>query len=91
MKRVVSIGAHALDAELMGGPYLIKAASRGDKCTFVHMTRGERGNKAKDPAEYGSNSKKKCKQSQNKWEQMLFGLVIPLVTCPQENKLSLTG
>ncbi|AHI56173.1 PIG-L deacetylase family protein [Listeria ivanovii] len=58
MKRVVSIGAHALDAELMGGPYLIKAASRGDKCTFVHMTRGERGNKAKDPAEYGKQLEK---------------------------------
>ncbi|WP_171015039.1 PIG-L deacetylase family protein [Culicoidibacter larvae] len=52
-KRVVSIGAHALDAELMGGPYLIKAAASGAKCSFVHMTRGERGNKEKSPEVYG--------------------------------------
>lgn len=38
--RIVSIGAHPLDAELMGGPMLIKYAGQGAGCTFVHVTKG---------------------------------------------------
>lgn len=39
-ERVVSIGAHPLDAELMGGPMVIRYAARGAHCTFVHVTKG---------------------------------------------------
>ena len=39
-KQVVSIGGHSLDAELMGGPLLIKSAECGAKCTFMHVTTG---------------------------------------------------
>lgn len=49
----MSIGAHALDAELMGGPVAIKYTKEGHKASFVHITRGERGNKKKTPEEYG--------------------------------------
>jgi len=38
--RIVSIGAHPLDAELMGGPMLIKYAEQGADGTFVHVTKG---------------------------------------------------
>lgn len=40
IKRVVSIGAHSLDAELMGGPLLLQYAKRGAHCTYVHVTQG---------------------------------------------------
>ena len=40
LKRVVSIGAHSLDAELMGGPLLLKYAKEGAHCTFIHVTQG---------------------------------------------------
>ncbi|MEK6455710.1 PIG-L family deacetylase [Caldifermentibacillus hisashii] len=50
---IMSIGAHALDAELMGGAVAIKYTREGHKATFVHITRGERGNKKKSPEEYG--------------------------------------
>lgn len=39
-QRVVSIGAHPLDAELMGGPFLMRYAARGAHGTFVHITKG---------------------------------------------------
>lgn len=39
-KRVISFGAHPLDAELQGGPMIIRYSERGAKCTFVHMTKG---------------------------------------------------
>lgn len=39
-KRVISIGGHSLDAELMGGPLLLKLAKNGAHCTFAHVTQG---------------------------------------------------
>ncbi len=39
-KRVVSIGAHSLDAELMGGPLLIKYAKEGAHVSCLHVTQG---------------------------------------------------
>lgn len=40
IKRVVSIGAHSLDAELLGGPLLLKYAKQGAHCTCIHVTQG---------------------------------------------------
>lgn len=40
LKRIVSIGAHSLDAELMGGPLMLKYAKEGAHCTFIHVTQG---------------------------------------------------
>lgn len=40
IKRVVSIGAHSLDAELLGGPLLLKYAKQGAHCTCTHVTQG---------------------------------------------------
>lgn len=39
-KRIVSVGAHSLDAELMGGPLFVKYSKKGAHCTCVHVTRG---------------------------------------------------
>jgi LmbE family N-acetylglucosaminyl deacetylase len=39
-KRVVSIGAHSLDAELLGGPLIVKYAKAGSHCTLIHVTQG---------------------------------------------------
>jgi LmbE family N-acetylglucosaminyl deacetylase len=40
LKRIVSIGAHSLDAELMGGPLMIQYADQGARCTYIHVTQG---------------------------------------------------
>ncbi|GAU78853.1 PIG-L deacetylase family protein [Fusibacter sp. 3D3] len=40
IKRVVSIGAHSLDAEILGGPIMLKYAEQGAHCTYVHVTQG---------------------------------------------------
>ena len=46
IQRVVSIGAHSLDAELMGGPLILKYARPGAPCTLIHVTQG----RLEDPA-----------------------------------------
>lgn len=40
IKRVVSIGAHSLDAEILGGPIMLKYAKQGSHCTYIHVTQG---------------------------------------------------
>lgn len=40
IKRAVSIGAHSLDAEILGGPVLMKYAKQGVHCTYIHVTQG---------------------------------------------------
>jgi LmbE family N-acetylglucosaminyl deacetylase len=40
IKRVVSIGAHSLDAEILGGPIMLKYAAYGAHCTYIHVTQG---------------------------------------------------
>ncbi len=52
VQRVVSVGAHSLDAELLGGLMLQRYADKGAKCTFLHITRGERGHKTLTEEEY---------------------------------------
>lgn len=39
-KRVISIGGHPLDAEIMGGAMLLKQNSKGAKTSLVHVTTG---------------------------------------------------
>lgn len=39
-KRIVSIGGHHLDAELLGGPLMIKYARQGAHCTLINVTEG---------------------------------------------------
>ncbi|MPW25603.1 PIG-L family deacetylase [Alkalibaculum sp. M08DMB] len=40
LKRVVSIGAHSLDAEILGGSIMLKYAKQGAHCTYIHVTQG---------------------------------------------------
>ncbi len=40
IKRVVSIGAHSMDAEILGGPIMLKYAKQGVHCTYIHVTQG---------------------------------------------------
>lgn len=40
IKRIVSVGAHSLDAEILGGPLMLKYAKAGAHCTYIHVTQG---------------------------------------------------
>lgn len=42
--RILAIGAHIGDAELMAGPLLCEASLRGDNCFMLALTPGELGN-----------------------------------------------
>ena len=65
IKRVVSIGAHSLDAELMGGPLLLRYARQGAHVTCLHVTQG----RLEDP----NATKEECEAylktllEQNRW------------------------
>lgn len=63
-KRVVSIGAHSLDAELLGGPLIIKYAKAGAHCTCVHVTQGRLEDPTATEQEKESYSKLVLSQNQ---------------------------
>lgn len=52
-KRVISIGGHPLDAELMGGPIILNLNKKGAKSTLMHVTTGRL--EAKDATEEEKN------------------------------------
>jgi LmbE family N-acetylglucosaminyl deacetylase len=51
-KRIMVIGAHAADAELMGGAAVLAHHALGWKSVLVHMTLGEKGGRNISPEEY---------------------------------------
>jgi N-acetylglucosamine malate deacetylase 1 len=46
------VGAHAADAEIMGGAAVLKHVDAGWKAVMVHMTPGEKGHPTLSPEEY---------------------------------------
>lgn len=52
-KKIGVIGAHAMDAELMGGSIALQMKKQGWESFYIHITRGERGNPNKSPDVFG--------------------------------------
>jgi LmbE family N-acetylglucosaminyl deacetylase len=46
------VGAHAADAEIMGGATVLKHVNAGWRAVLVHMTPGEKGHRTLSPEEY---------------------------------------
>lgn len=67
MKRVICVGAHPLDADLMGGPLLMKYAKQGAHCTMMHIVKGrlEGDVDSKKQYEYQENLKKEMINAAN--------------------------
>lgn len=60
-KRIISVGGHHLDAELMGGPMMIKYAQMGARCTMINVTEGRldrKGASEEEKTQYLDNIRK---------------------------------
>lgn len=53
MDKILIVGAHALDAEVMAGGIASLAQNQGIPVLLVHMTRGERGHPQKSTSDFG--------------------------------------
>ena len=85
-KRMVSIGAHPLDAELQGGPLMIKYAKEGAVCTFVHVVKGrltDPGATEEEKRDYEETLKKKLWMPPRLWGAMPFAWIILPQSFPQ--------
>lgn len=60
------IGAHALDAELMGGAIALDLSSKDWGTYLIHMTRGERGAAGKDSEIFGIQIEKEMRDCAGK-------------------------
>lgn len=70
IKRVVSIGAHSLDAEILGGPVMIKYAKQGARCTYIHVTQGRLEDPAATQKEKDEYLKELLKQNKRAAEKL---------------------
>lgn len=53
-KCIMVIGAHAADAEIMGGAAILKHVAAGWRAVLVHATLGEKGHKTLTPEQYAA-------------------------------------
>src|SRR5690606_35452903 len=60
---IMVIGAHAADAELMGGAAVLAHHELGWKSVLVHMTLGEKGGRTVSPAEYAKVKRAQAEQA----------------------------
>src|SRR5438876_8344305 len=51
-KCIMVVGAHAADAEIMGGATVLKHVAAGWRAVLVHMTPGEKGHRTLSPEDY---------------------------------------
>src|SRR2546428_4788910 len=51
-KCIMVVGAHAADAEIMGGATVLKHVDAGWRAVLVHMTPGEKGHRTLTPEDY---------------------------------------
>jgi LmbE family N-acetylglucosaminyl deacetylase len=50
--KIMVVGAHAADAEIMAGAVVAKYTSSGHEAVLVHLTPGEKGHKTLSPEDY---------------------------------------
>ena len=62
-KRIMVIGAHAADAELMGGAAVLAHHTLGWTSVLVHMTLGEKGGRTVGPDEYAMVKRSQAEQA----------------------------
>ena len=73
-RTVLSIGAHAGDAEITTGALLARHKRLGDRVVMLHLTLGEGGNAKMSPAAYGEHKKREAlAAAQALGAEVLFG------------------
>lgn len=63
MKKILVVGAHVGDAELMAGGIIAKQVKNGDEVTIVHMSKGERGHPSLSPKQYAIQKEREAIES----------------------------
>lgn len=64
--RILAVGAHIGDTELMAGPYLCQSALDGASCFMLALTSGEKGNPEVEPAKYKVQKLREAKEFSDK-------------------------
>lgn len=58
--KIMVVGAHAGDAEIMAGGIVAKYTKAGHEAVLVHMTPGEKGHKTMSPEDYAKQKKEEA-------------------------------
>lgn len=88
-ERILVVGAHAFDAEMIAGPLAFVAASRGAEVTFLHMTMGEQGHRCLSTSLYAEQKKQEAAAAASRLGAKWLSLDYPDAFLPNDDASAL--
>ncbi len=88
-ERILVIGAHAFDAEMIAGPLAFVAASRGAEVTFLHLTMGEQGHRCLSTSLYAAQKKQEAASAAERLGVNWLSLDFPDAFLPSDEATAL--
>lgn len=88
-ERILVVGAHAFDAEMIAGPLAFVASSRGAEVTFLHLTMGEQGHRCLSTSLYAAQKKLEATAAAERLGAKWLGLDHPDAFLPNDEALAL--
>ena len=88
-KRILVIGAHAFDAEVIAGPLAFVAAQNGAQVTFLHLTMGEQGHRCLSASLYAEQKRGEATAAAKRLGASWIGLDYPDAFLPSDEDTAL--
>ncbi|MDC9825311.1 PIG-L family deacetylase [Devosia sp. ZB163] len=88
-ERILIVGAHAFDGEMIAGPLAFVAASRGIEVTFLHLTMGEQGHRCLSTSLYAEQKRKEAADAASRLGAKWLTLDFPDAFLPNDEQTAL--
>lgn len=88
-KRILVVGAHAFDAEVIAGPLAFVAASRGAEVNFLHLTMGEQGHRCLSTSLYAAQKREEATLAADRLGAKWLSLDLPDAFLPGDEATAL--
>ena len=88
-RRLLVVGAHAFDAEVIAGPLAFVAAAGGAEVTFLHLTMGEQGHRCLAPPLYSKQKEMEAGKAAGRLGICWRGLSLPDAFLPNDDVTAL--
>lgn len=88
-RRILVVGAHAFDAEVIAGPLAFVAAAGGAEVTFLHLTMGEQGHRCLAPSLYAEQKRGEASAAASLLGVKWRGLDLPDAFLPDDEATAL--
>ncbi|MDB5505578.1 MAG: putative LmbE-like protein [Devosia sp.] len=89
-RRILVVGAHAFDAEVIAGPLAFAAAAGGAEVTFLHLTMGEQGHRCLSASLYAEQKRHEASAAAKRLGVSWLSLDLPDAFLPADEATALS-